>query len=416
MKKEMNLIGTLSACQICLRKNLETILPLGHQALTSSYLNKTELQNPELTYPLNFCRCPNCGLVQLDYIAEPSAAFPLNYSYRTGMTNMLIRNFRSLADLIIRDYNVKPGDLVIDIGSNDGTLLQGFKAKGMRVVGVEPTNMAEIANKNGIPTIQEFFSQKVARRIIAKQKKAKVIAMTNTFAHVNKLFELVEGIKDLLTEDGIFVSESQYLLETVKKSQFDCIYHDHLRFYSLKPLIKLFSSFGMSIIDAESIPAAGGSLRVYAQKGRKSMSQQAKKLLTQEKAAGLYDAKELKKFAQKAHAAKNELLKLLLECKKNGKKIVGIGSPARSNTLLSFCKIDKHLLNYTCEKKGSPKIGLFTPGTHIPVVDEAILFKEQPEYALMLSWHIGEELMALMRKLGYKGKFIMPLPKPRIIS
>lgn len=416
MKKKSTLVGPITACQICSKKNLKVIFELGHQALISSYLDKIKLQNSEIIYPLNFCYCPNCGLSQLNYIVNPALAFHPTYPYRTGMTNMLIRNFRSLAKLIIHNYNLSPNDLVIDIGSNDGTLLQGFKDKGMRVIGVEPTDMAKIANKNGIPTIQKFFSKKVAHDIIAKHRKAKVITMANAFAHVNKLFELVGGIKNLLADDGIFVSESQYLMDTVKKMQFDCVYHEHLRFYSLKPLIKLFSLFKMSVVDAERIPAAGGSIRVYAQKGEKPMNQRAKKLLEEEKVAGLYNHDELKKISQQAIAIKYKLLNLLLVCKKNGKKIVGIGSPARSNTLLSFCKIDKNFIDYTCEKSGSPKIGLFTPGMHIPVVDEERLFKDQPDYALVLSWHIGEELMKKLRELGYRGKFIMPLPTPRIVK
>lgn len=416
MKKKSALTESITACQICSKKNLKVILELGHQALISSYPDRDGLQNSEIVYPLNFCHCPNCGLTQLNYIVNPAVTFHPSYPYRTGMTNMLIRNFRSLAELIIHNYNLAPNDLVIDIGSNDGTLLQGFKEKGMQVIGVEPTDMAKIANKNGIPTVQEFFSKKVASGILAKNKKAKVVTMTNAFAHVNKLFELVEGIKNLLADDGVFVSESQYLMDTVKKLQFDCIYHEHLRFYSLKPLIKLFSLFGMSVVDAERIPAAGGSIRVYAQKGKKSISQRVKKLMAEEEAMGLYNFDKLKQFSQQAVAVKSKLLNLLHERKKNGSRIVGVGSPARSNTLLSFCKIDKDLLDYTCEKAGSPKIGLFTPGMHIPVVDEARLLKDQPDYALMLSWHIGEELMKKLRELGYKGKFIMPLPTPKIIK
>ncbi len=172
---------------------------------------------------------------------------------------------------------------------------------------------------------------------------------------------------------------------------------------------------GMAVVDAERISAAGGSIRIFAKKGKHALSARARKLLTAEKKAGLYDAKTLQKFGERAHRAKRELTALLLECKKKG-RIVGIGSPARSNTLLGFTHVDTTLLDYLCEKKGSPKIGMYSPGTHIPVVDESKLVKDRPEYALLLSWHIGTELMKIMRAHGYKGSFIIPLPRPRVVK
>lgn len=415
MKKQTTLIGEVKKCQICSHKKLETILSLGHQALVSSYLSRKELQKPEIVYPLNFCRCAKCGLMQLDYIVDPQNAFHPTYPYQTGMTNMLIRNFYSLAELLIKNYKLKIGDFIVDIGSNDGTLLQGFKKKGMRVLGVEPTNVAKIAIKNNIPTIQKFFNKKVAKNIIAKQGEAKIITMTNAFAHVNELFNLLQGIKHLLSKDGIFVSESQYLLNTVEKCAFDCIYHEHLRFYSLKPLTYLFSRAGFTLVDAEIIPAAGGSIRVYAMKGRQTPNERLTKLINAEEKAGLYDIKRLKKFSNQAKKVRFDLLSLLINCKKKG-RIAAIGSPARSNTLMGFAGINQQIVDYICERKGSPKIGLFTPGTHIPIVDEKQLFEDQPEYALILSWHIGEELAHKLRTLGYKGKFIIPLPKPKIVT
>ncbi|MBI2627862.1 MAG: methyltransferase domain-containing protein [Candidatus Niyogibacteria bacterium] len=414
MKKQTALIGAIKKCQICSDNKLENILSLGHQALVSSYLSKEELQKSEMTYPLNFCRCAKCGLLQLDYIVEPQTAFHKAYPYQTGMTNMLIKNFCSLAELLIKNYKLKSDDLIVDIGSNDGTLLKGFKKNGMRVLGVEPTNVAKIAIKNGIPTIQKFFNKEVAKNIVIKKGKAKIITMTNAFAHVNELFDLLQGVKHLLSNKGVFVSESQYLLNTIEKGAFDCIYHEHLRFYSLKPLAYLFSRAGFTLIDAEIIPAAGGSIRAYAMKGKRTPGKRVVELITAEKKAGLYDIKRLKKFSEQAKTAKYDLLSLLINCKKKG-RIAAIGSSARSNILMGFAKINKDILDYICEKKGSPKIGLFTPGTHIPVIEEKQLFEDQPEYALILAWHIGEELTQKLRTQGYKGKFIIPLPKPRIV-
>lgn len=408
--------GYQENCQICGANNLKNILNLGHQPIVQEYLRAEELHEPETRYPLNLVRCPKCTLVQIDYIAEPAKVFFPDYPYRTGLTNMLIRNFLELAEVLEKKYTLKPKDLIVDIGSNDGTLLKGFKAKGMKVLGIEPTNAAKDANKNGITTFQSFFDKASVSKAKKKFGAARVITATNVFAHINNVPELMRNVRDLLSNDGIFVSESQYLLDIVEKKEFDTIYHEHLRFYALKPLQLLFSKYGMSLVDAERISAAGGSIRVYAKKGKHPMNARVKDLIKAEEKAGLYSLEKLMAWGKEIHAVRNDLLALLLKCKKTGARIVGMGSPARANTLLGFSHITNELLDYAVEKNGSPKIGLYTPGTHIPVIDEAQLYKDQPEYALILSWHIGEELIKIMRKNGYKGKCIMPLPVPRIIS
>ncbi|MBI2096558.1 MAG: class I SAM-dependent methyltransferase [Candidatus Sungbacteria bacterium] len=411
-----NYTGFVKRCQICNNPELTEILSLGHQPIVQHYLTKQELFSPESAYPLTLVQCGRCGLVQLNYIIEPSKVFPADYPYRTGMTNMLIKNFQELAETTARLGFLKKGDLIVDIGSNDGTLLQAFKEKGMRVLGVEPTNAAKVANARGIKTLQQFFSANSVKTILKKYGPARIITATNVFAHINDAASLVKNIKALMDDESVFISESQYLMDIIEKLEFDTIYHEHLRIYSLKPIRHLFEMYNLSLVDAERISAAGGSIRVYARKGKYPMSTRVKKLMAAEKKAGLHDEKTLMLFAQKTYRAKNDLLALLLKCKKSGGRIVGLTSSARSNTLLGFSHIDNTLLDYLCEKKGSPKIGLYTPGTHIPVVDEAVLFKEQPEYALVLSWHIGEELIKIMRSRGYKGKFILPLPVAKVVS
>lgn len=408
-------VGALMQCQVCMSSKISPVLSLGHQPIVQEYLTEKTLHEPEATYPLNLVHCTSCGLTQLDYIVEPKKVFPKDYPYRTGLTNMLIRNFRQLADSLESDSSFQKGDLIVDIGSNDGSLLVPFKEKGARVLGVEPTNVAKDANKCGIPTIQDFFNDVAVKRILKKYGSAKIVTATNVFAHINDTAALVKNVKKLMNNSSVFVSESQYLMDTIEKTEFDCIYHEHLRFYTLKPFMRLMEMHGMSVVDAERISAAGGSIRIFAKKGKYALSARARELLDAEIKAGLYDIKTLQKFGERAHKAKRELIALLLECKKSG-RIVGIGSPARSNTLLGFTHVDASVLDYACEKRGSPKIGLYTPGTHIPVVDEARFLKEQPEYALLLSWHIGTELMKIMRTHGYKGSFIIPLPRPRVVK
>ena len=414
MKK--NSYGRVRTCQICNNKELVEILNLGHHPIVQSYLTEAQLHEKEDTYPLCLVRCEKCELLQLDYIVDPKLVFPPDYPYRTGLTNMLIRNFESLAENMKATGQYVDGDLVVDIGSNDGTLLESFKKRGCTVVGVEPTRAARVANKNKIKTYEEFFDMKSAQKVVKKHGKAKVVTATNVFAHIVDTPRLIRAVKAMLAKDGVFVSESQYLADIVEKLEFDTVYHEHLRFYALRPLIRLAKDAGMSVVDAERISAAGGSIRVFMKIGEQKASPRVKELLKEEELLGLYSTKALREFGTKVIMAKNDLLTLLLGLKKTGATIAGISSATRANTLLGFTKINTHLVSYAGEKQGSPKIGLYTPGTHIPVYDEKKIFDEQPEYALVLSWHIGEELMKIYRKLGYKGKFIMPLPKPRIIK
>ena len=411
----MKTTGYMTRCQACEGSKLSLVLSLGHQPIVQEYLTEETLGHPEETYPLNVVLCDSCKLAQLDYIVDPKKVFPKQYPYRTGLTNMLIRNFQSLADTLHDQAYFKNGDLVVDIGSNDGTLLKPFKAKGACVLGVEPTNAAKDANRNGIRTIQDFFGEKSVATIKKKYGFARVITATNVFAHINDTPRLVKNVKALMNNESVFVSESQYFLDTIEKTEFDCIYHEHLRFYTLRPFMHLMEHHGLSVVDAERISAAGGSIRIDVKKGKHALSARGKEILAAEKSAGVHDKKTLARFAERAHQAKRDLLALLVECKGKG-AIAALGSPARSNTLLGFTHIDTTFIDYAGEKTGSPKIGLFTPGTHIPVFDESKIIQEQPPYLLILSWHIGEELMNIMRKKGYKGSFIVPLPNPSIVK
>ena len=419
-KSKKSAFGAVLSCQVCGAKTLEPVLDLGHHAIVQNYLNAKQLNEPETTYPLRLVRCSACTLVQLDYIVDQRLVFPLSYPYRTGLTNMLLRNFEELAEKMKIDGQFKERDVVVDIGSNDGSLLKSFKSRGARVAGVEPTDAAKVANKSGIFTLQEYFTDKSAAKIIKKFGNVKVITATNVFAHILDTAGLVRAIKLMMNKESIFVSESQYLGDIVDHLEFDTIYHEHLRFYSLTSLVALAKKFGLSIIDAERISAAGGSVRVWMMLGKKEMSSRAQALLKEEVESGLTSKEKMHEFASRCIAAKQSLLALVLDIKQSGKAagatIAAISSSARSNTLLGFSKITPDVLSYAGERKGSPKIGLYTPGAHIPVVDEEKIFKDQPEYALLLSWHIGEELMRIYRKIGYKGKFIMPLPEAKIID
>ena len=408
------MFGHSSKCQICGSIDLQVILKYGHQCPVHGHRTKDQLNEEEVFYPLNLCFCNNCFLVQIDYIIDPQIVFYPEYPYMTSMTNMLVNNFRELANYCY-DKFLDSKDLVVDIGSNDGSLLKFFQEKGIKVLGIEATNIANIANERGINTWQEFFNSETVSKIIREYGKAKLVTAANVFAHIPNPIILTKIIKELLTDDGVFISESQYFLDTIQKNQIDEIYDEHLRYYSLKPYIKLMELAGMSVINAERISAAGGSIRIFAKPGKHEASANVARIIKDEEEFGLYDLERLKKFGKEAISIKHRLMELLLNCKKGG-RIVGIGGAARSNTLLGFVGINNSLIDYIAEKPGSPKIGLYTPHTHIPIVNEERLFIEQPEFGLVLSWHIGDDLMNILRRKGYKGKFVMPLPKPHIVQ
>ena len=407
------MFGHSSKCQICGSIDLQVILKYGHQCPVHGHRTKDQLNEEEVFYPLNLCFCNNCFLVQIDYIIDPQIVFYPEYPYMTSMTNMLVNNFRELANYCY-DKFLDSQDLVVDIGSNDGSLLKFFQEKGIKVLGIEATNIANIANERGINTWQEFFNSETVSKIIREYGKAKLVTAANVFAHIPNPIILTKIIKELLTDDGVFISESQYFLDTIQKNQIDEIYDEHLRYYSLKPYIKLMELAGMSVINAERISAAGGSIRIFAKPGKHEASANVARIIKEEEKFGLYDLEKLKKFGNEAIIVKHEMMELMLNCKKEG-RIVGIGGAARSNTLLGFAGINNSLIDYIAEKPGSPKIGLYTPHTHIPIVNEERLFIEQPEFGLVLSWHIGDDLMNIFREKGYKGKFVMPLPKPHIV-
>lgn len=409
-------LGLIKQCQICGNKKLQDIINLDHQPPCDLLPNSEEIKEEKIHYPINVVRCTDCGLVQLDFIAPPQIVFHKEYPYKTGITQMLVDNFKILAQETTKQFNLKKGSLIVDIGSNDGTALQQFKNHGMKVVGIEPTNVARIATKNGIPTINEFFTEKTAKTIASKYGPASIVTATNVFAHINNLDGFLKGVSRLLSKGGVFISESQYLYDTIEKTQYDCMYHEHLRFYSLKPLQILFRKYGFTLVDAKRITAAGGSIRAYAVKGSNlAPSKRLLDLIKAEEKFGLYKKSTYDTFRKNVERSRLELVRTLCDLKLKGKTIEGISSPGRSSPLLNYCHIDPLLVSRIGEQSSSLKVGLYTPGTHIPVVDEKYIFKNQPDYAVIFSWHIADTLIPKLRAKGLKSKFIIPLPKVRII-
>lgn len=401
-------------CQVCDYPNLESIVFLGYLPPVNQMHPIGEKPCEQPSYPAELLYCSHCHLVQLGLVVDPKILFPPEYPYTSSTTKILRDNFAELYQECKTLIDLKPDDLVVDIGSNDGNLLSNFKDKH-RVLGITPEEIGKIAIERGIPTIIDYFNQDVVKKILSENGQAKVITATNVFAHIENINEVIECILQLLSRDGMFISESHYLLSLFETLQYDTIYHEHLRYYSLHSLKYLLENHGMEIIHAKRIPTHGGSFRVYASRKGAYPVQDTVENLLKEEAPFVLNRENLFKFRERVVVSKLELLSMLSDIKKKGARIYGISAPSRASTLINYVGIDDGILDYVLEIKGSYKIGNYMPGTLIPVVEESRLYEDQPDYALLLSWHISDELITNLRKRGYRGKFIIPLPNPRIV-
>jgi SAM-dependent methyltransferase len=400
-------------CQVCDSPDLDPILFLGYlpPVNTMPVIGSPLAEQP--AYPAEMLFCKNCTLAQLGLIVDPAILFPPSYPYTSGTTKILRENFAELSREVDSLYPLKPKQLIIDIGSNDGTLLSNFQKNGVRVFGIEPTNAAKLAIERGILSMISFFNKDTAERAAAEQGKADIITATNVFAHIEDIHDIMAGILTLLSDTGIFISESHYLCALLETLQYDTIYHEHLRYYSLTSLKYLLEMHGLEIIHAKRIPTHGGSIRVYsARKGSHPVQASVGQLLGEEKREMTADA--FTQFKRAVVNSKLGLLALLNEIKSAGGRVYGIGAPSRASTLINYVGLDNGILDCVLEIKGSYKIGKYVPGTIIPVVEESRLFSDQPEYAMLLSWHIAEELIPKLTERGFKGRYIIPLPKPRV--
>lgn len=400
-------------CQICDNKDLEPILFLGYLPPVNEMHIVGNRPREQPSYPAQLLYCSNCHLVQLGLVVNPKILFPSEYPYTSSTTKILRDNFAELYEECKTIVNLSPNDLIVDIGSNDGNLLNNFK-DAHKVLGITPEEIGKTAIERGIPTIIDYFTKEVVNRVKSEHGKAKIITATNVFAHIDNVNDILEYIIELLGDDGIFISESHYLMPLIETLQYDTIYHEHLRYYSLHSLKFLLEKHGLEIIHAKQIPTHGGSIRVYStRKGVHPVMKTVSSLLQKEKNIVL-DKKNLLEFRKNVVVSKLELYILLCDIKKQGKRIYGIGAPSRASTLINYIGIDDGIMDCVLEIKGSHKIGKYIPGTLIPIVDESKLFEDQPEYAMLLSWHIADELAPKLKEKGYNGKFIVPLPYPRI--
>jgi C-methyltransferase C-terminal domain/Methyltransferase domain/Putative zinc binding domain len=404
-------------CQVCDHAVLERVLFLGYLPPVNQMRTQGSTPQEQPAYPALLLRCKRCQLVQLGLVVDPTILFPPEYPYSSGTTRILRDNFAELYGDSQNVVKLKPADLVVDVGSNDGTLLSNFKNTGHRVFGVEPSDMGKLAISRGIPSLIAFFGPAAAAEVVEQHGRATIVTATNVFAHIENVHEIVDSIIAVLDDNGVFISESHYLLSLIETLQYDTVYHEHLRYYSLHSLQYLLNMHGLEVVRVKRIPTHGGSIRVYsARKGEYPVDVSVKQALDAEVAFGLLESEVFTKFKHRVTQSKLDIMALLRSLKNQGKRVVGIGAPSRASTLISYMAIDDGILDAVLEVPGSYKIGKYMPGTLIPVVDEGMLFRDQPDYAMLLSWHIADELMPKLKAKGFTGKFIIPLPEARIVD
>ncbi len=405
-------------CRMCNSTSLHEFLDLGFMPPADQFLRKDQLSECDIHYPLQVMMCENCGLAQLSYVVSPEVLYRHDYPYESSTTNTGQLHWTEFADNVVKRFSLSQKDLVVDIGSNVGVLLSAFHNNGMKVQGVDPAaNIVLIAQSNGIDTICDLFNMDTANRILANKGHATVITATNVFAHIDDLDSFMRSIKVLLDERGVFIFEAPYFVNLLKHNEYDTIYHEHLSYLSVKPLVPFFAKHGMEVFDIEQRDIHGGSFRVFvAAKGQWQVSEVVGELIQQEIEQGIYSHEVLAKFSNAVKENKRELTWLLNLLRHQGKRLIAVSAPAKGMTLLNYCKIDNDLLEFVTEK-AQLKIGRFTPGAHIPVVPDSELLVQQPDYALLLAWNFADEIMNNLSEFRQRGgKFIIPIPMPRIVD
>jgi hypothetical protein len=406
----------VECCQVCGHAPLDDVLSLGYMPPVNQMVRIGAVPRQQPWFPTNLLHCRNCELVQLGLAVDPVIIFPPDYPYTSGTTKLLRDNFADLAREAAAMLGLGKDDLVVDIGSNDGTLLSNFKDAGHRALGIEPTDVGAIANQRGIPTLKRYFGPEVAREVKRAHGPAALVTAANCFAHIEDVHAIVDAIGEMLRPDGVFISESHYLMGLLDTLQYDTIYHEHLRYYSLASLKHLLEMHGLEVFHARPIPSHGGSIRVYAARhGTHAVQHSVGDMLAAEP-RGAAMAGRLASFRHDVVLSKLRLLAMLRDLKEKGARIAGISAPSRASTLVNYVGLDEAIIDYVCEIPGSLKIGRYMPGTRIPVVDEARLYSDQPDYAVIFSWHIADELAPKVKAKGFRGQIITPLPVPRVVQ
>ena len=406
------------SCRMCGEGSLTKAMSLTPTPPGNDFLTKEELGRDEPVYPLDLYFCEACHHIQLGHVVDPKILYQKNYSYVSATSAYFVNHLKHYAKDMVERFDLKPGDLAVDIGSNDGTCLSFFKDKGMKVVGVDPaTEIAGKATENGIDTIADFFGYKLAVELRKKYGTAKYITSHNACAHIDNLFDVVKGVEHWLDADGVFVLEVGYFVDVYSNTWFDTVYHEHVDYHTVAPFEKLFNRVNMELISVERISPQGGSIRVMAQKkgGIIKRDDSVDELIALEAKLGLDKAETLHKLNHKISQVRDKLHNLIHSLKADGKSIAGFGAPTKATTLMAHFGLDATVLDFIVDDNPL-KQGLFTPITHIPVLSSDALYKMKPDYVLILAWNFAEPIMQMHKKYSEQvGQFILPMPNPEIV-
>ncbi len=402
---------------MCDGGNLVPVMSLTPTPPGNRLLEKKELDKPEPLYPLELHFCNECTHVQLGHVVDPRILYQKDYLYVSATSAQFVKHLQEYAAAMVKRFDLKPGFLVADIGSNDGTCLRAFQQLGMKVIGVDPaTEIARAATESGVETVGAFFSLDLARQMRAKYGPADFITSHNALAHIDNLDDVVRGVAHWLADDGVFTLEVGYFVDVFTKLHFDTIYHEHVDYHTVAPFEQLFARTGMTLISAERISPQGGSIRVMAQKQYGSRKQDASiaRLSAEEKRLGLNKAETIAAYGERIRELGEKLRGLLKSLKSEGKSIAAYGAPTKAVTLLSHFGIGADLIDFVVEDNPM-KHGRFMPVSHIPVLPVSELYGRKPDYAVILAWNFAEAIMAMHQRYADEGgRFIHPMPDPRI--
>jgi hypothetical protein len=405
-------------CRFCNTTLEHTFVDLGMSPLCESILTPEQLNRMEAFYPLKVYVCSKCFLVQLEEYVSPEDIFT-EYDYFSSYSDSWLQHSKDYTDLMVERFKLGKEHQVIELASNDGYLLQYFVEKGIPCLGIEPAkNIAKVAVEKGIPTIAEFFGVKLAQEMSQAGQKADLLLGNNVLAQVPDLNDFVGGMKIALKAMGVITVEFPHLMRLIEGNQFDTIYHEHFSYFSFIAAEKIFAEHGITLFDVDELKTHGGSIRIYgrhAEDTSKLVSERALELKDRELRAGFNRVETYSTFAKKVEETKRKLLTILIELKRQGKRIVGYGAPGKGNTLLNYCAIRNDFLDYTVDRNPY-KHGKFTPGTHIEVFHPDKIRADRPDYVFILPWNLKDEIMKQMSFIReWGGKFIVPIPEAEIL-
>lgn len=410
--------ATEATCRACGEPLQRTFVDLGMSPLANSYLRADQLNAMEPYYPLHVRVCKRCFLVQLQEYEAPQQIFS-DYAYFSSYSSTWLEHAQQYCDQATERFALDPASLVVEVGSNDGYLLQYFVARGIPVLGIEPAvNVAQAAIAKGIPTLTQFFARDTAAGLVRQGKRADLLVGNNVLAHVPDVNSFVAGLKLLLAPRGVITLEFPHLLQLIALNQYDTIYHEHFSYWSFSTVRELFARHGLVLFDVEELATHGGSLRIFARHAEDDTQPAGARvaaLLRKEESAGIRDPRTYAAFPARVAEHKRELLAFLIAAKREGKRIAGYGAPAKGNTLLNYCGIGRDFLDYTVDRSPQ-KQGCYLPGTHIPICAPERIAATQPDYLLILPWNLRDEIMQQMAHIrAWGGRFVVPIPRVEVL-